>query len=134
MIKLKKEQNNKKASVLKEKAISEIKKLLEILREPETYEIKEFETLKNIELFYKNNKKKIEYNEKELRKNIKGKHKGFITKEIKLFRQRIRQVWDKEEIKNILKMDNDTRYNVIYPCYTDIKKPSTLVFLVKIIN
>ena len=107
MIKLKKEQNNKKASVLKEKAISEIKKLLEILREAETYEIKEFETLKNIELFYKNNKKKIEYNEKELRKNIKGKHKGFITKEIKLFRQRIRQKSSSTNLNSILKKTTD---------------------------
>ena len=98
------------------------------------YKISEFKSLEEIERFNKNSKNKIQYNKKELEENIKDENKGFITKEIKILGTRHNvKVWSKKEIKKLFRLDND-RDKIVYPCYTDKKKPSTLVFLVKIIN
>ena len=97
------------------------------------YKISEFKSLEEIERFNKNSETKIQYNKKELKANTRGENKGFIPKEIRIHRNKIRQVWYKQEIKEILRADNG-RDKIVYPCYTDIKNPSTLVFLVKIIK
>ena len=98
------------------------------------YKISEFKSLEEIERYNKNSKNKIQYNKKELQENVKYENKGFITKEIKILGTRPNvKVWSKKEIKKLFRLDND-RDKIVYPCYTDIKKKSTLVFLVKIIN
>jgi hypothetical protein len=107
--------------------------LIWFLENIDPYRIIEFKSLEEIERFNKNSKNKIQYNKKELQENVKDENKGFITKEIKFAGMRSRQVWSKKNIKKILRFDN-ARDKIVYPCYTDIKEPSTLVFLVKIIN
>ena len=98
------------------------------------YKISEFKSLEEIERFNKNSETKIQYNKKELQENVKYENKGFITKEIKILGTRPNvKVWSKKEIKKLFRLDND-RDKIVYPCYTDIKNQSTLVFLVKIIK
>lgn len=98
------------------------------------YKISEFKSLEEIERSNKNSKNKIKYNKKKLQKNVKDENKGFITKDIKILGTRPNvKVWSKKDIKKLFRLDNG-RDKIVYPCYTDIENPSTLVFLVKIIN